>query len=47
MLFFFAAPKASGKAWTTPWSVMAMALWPQAAACLIRSVAEAQASIVL
>ena len=44
---FFAALKASGKACTTPWSVTAMALCPQAAACLIRSVAVAQASIVL
>ena len=43
---FFAAPKASGKDCTTPWSVTATALWPHAAACLMRSVAVAQASMV-
>ena len=41
------APKASGKACTTPWSVMAMAGCPQAAACEISALAEAQASMVL
>ena len=44
---FFAAPNASGNDCTTPWSVTAMALCPHAAACLMRSVALAQASIVL
>ena len=46
MPFFLAAPKASGKACTTPWSVMAMALWPHFAACLMRSPGDAQASMV-
>ena len=31
---FLAECQASGKAWATPWSVMAMARWPQASARL-------------
>ncbi len=36
---------ASGKAWTTPWSVMAMALWPQAAARFTSSAAGVMPSM--
>ena len=47
MSFFLAAPNASGKACSTPWSVMATAGCPHLAACLIRSLAEDRPSIVL
>ncbi|EJW92921.1 secreted protein [gut metagenome] len=42
-----AAFMASGKDCKTPWSVMAMALCPQAAACLTASAVTVNASILL
>ena len=42
-----AAFMASGKDWATPWSVMAMALWPQAAACFTTAAVSVKASILL
>ena len=42
-----AADTASGKAWTTPWSVMAMALWPQRAAVATASFTLVRPSMVL
>ena len=47
ILFFLAAPNASGNACTTPWSVIATAGCPHCAARLMRSLAEDTPSISL
>ena len=38
--------QASGKDWATPWSVMAMAGWPQAMACLMTEAVSVRASML-
>ena len=37
---------ASGTDWAQPWSVMAMAWWPQAAACFTAAVVSVRASML-